>query len=110
LYPWSPQLTDAYNINDRGEIDGLGVPPGCGDEFGCGHVFVLIPCDENHLDIEGCDYALVDSPAVTQYSPAVVNNPTTSPQRRLTPKESVAAWQGQMMRRYHFAAFGTSRD
>jgi probable HAF family extracellular repeat protein len=48
------QLTDAYNINDRGEIVGLGVPAGCTDEFACGRVFVLIPCDENHSDIGGC--------------------------------------------------------
>ena len=44
------QLDLAYNINDRGEIDGLGVPPGCGDPFACGHVFALIPCDEHHGD------------------------------------------------------------
>ena len=35
------QLTDAYNINDRGEIVGLGIPPGCGDEFACGRIFCV---------------------------------------------------------------------
>jgi probable HAF family extracellular repeat protein len=45
----------AYNINDRGEIDGLGVPPGCNDPFACGHVFVLVPCDDRHRDDEGCN-------------------------------------------------------
>jgi probable HAF family extracellular repeat protein len=43
------QLTDGYNINDRGEIFGLALArarPGCGDEFACGNVFVLIPCDD----------------------------------------------------------------
>lgn len=49
------QLTDAYNINDRGEIAGLGVPPGCGDEFTCGHAYVLIPCDDEHSDEGGCE-------------------------------------------------------
>jgi probable HAF family extracellular repeat protein len=44
------QLDLAYNINDRGEIVGLGLPPGCGDPFACGHTFVLIPCDEHHGD------------------------------------------------------------
>jgi probable HAF family extracellular repeat protein len=55
-YPGSgiQQLLTAYNINDQGEIAGLGVPPGCGDEFSCGHVFALIPCDEKHRDDEGC--------------------------------------------------------
>jgi probable HAF family extracellular repeat protein len=55
-YPGSgiQQLLTAYNINDQGEIAGLGVPPGCGDEFSCGHVFALIPCDEKHRDEEGC--------------------------------------------------------
>ncbi|HKV80238.1 MAG TPA: hypothetical protein VJP02_18965 [Candidatus Sulfotelmatobacter sp.] len=49
------QLTDAYNINDRGEIVGLGVPTGCGDEFACGRIFVLIPCvNDDALGDEGC--------------------------------------------------------
>jgi probable HAF family extracellular repeat protein len=77
------QLELAYNINDRGEIDGLGVPPGVnpGDVFTLGHVFVLIPCDENHPRVEGCDYSLVDAPAaVTQTSPAVRNTSRTLPQ------------------------------
>jgi len=45
----------AENINDRGEISGIGSPPGCGDPFVCGHGFVLIPCDRDHSDEEGCE-------------------------------------------------------
>ena len=49
------QLVLAYNINDHGEIVGLGVPPSCGDPFACGHSFVLVRCDDKHRDDEGCE-------------------------------------------------------
>ena len=50
------QLTFALSINERGEIASLGVLPS-GDQ----HAFVLIPCDDDHSGIEGCDYSMVDA-------------------------------------------------
>jgi probable HAF family extracellular repeat protein len=43
------QLTVAVNINDRGEIIGLGVLSGCSPENvgTCGHAYLLIPCEED---------------------------------------------------------------
>jgi probable HAF family extracellular repeat protein len=49
--PNSPlHLQYAYSINNRGEIAGDG-----SDADGVTHAFVLIPCDEDHPKIAGCD-------------------------------------------------------
>jgi probable HAF family extracellular repeat protein len=69
--PGSPlNLTYAVAINDRGEIAGFGVPAACPVESYeyCGHAYVMIPCDENHPGVKGCDYSLVDASAAVEAS------------------------------------------
>jgi probable HAF family extracellular repeat protein len=55
------QLIEAHQINDRGQI-----AIGALDANGNNRSVVLIPCDENHADVEGCDYALVDAATAAQ--------------------------------------------
>jgi probable HAF family extracellular repeat protein len=52
------QLTNAFNINDRGEILAKAAPIGFtpNDDADLGHLALLIPCDEQHPNIEGCDF------------------------------------------------------
>lgn len=52
----SATVQDAYDINDRGEIAARGILAN-GDV----RAFLLVPCDANHLNLQGCDY----SPAET---------------------------------------------
>jgi probable HAF family extracellular repeat protein len=58
-------VTAAYVINDRGEIGCLGLDPGDAEEHAC----LLIPCNENHPGIEGCDYSLVDAATTARIEP-----------------------------------------
>jgi probable HAF family extracellular repeat protein len=70
------QLTNAFNINDRGEILAKAAPVGFtpNDDEDLGHLVLLVPCDENHPGVEGCDYSLVDAKTVVSLPvPAVVD-------------------------------------
>ena len=55
------QLIEAHQINDRGEI-----AVGALDANGNNHAILLIPCDENHPGVEGCDYSFVEATAAAR--------------------------------------------
>jgi probable HAF family extracellular repeat protein len=69
------QLNQAESINDRAEIAGQATT-----SSGENHAFMLIPCDEHHPGVEGCDYSLVDRSTATRAvtSLPVAQNPTTT--------------------------------
>jgi len=51
---------EPLNINDRGEITGVSVPPGCNDSDSCAaSVFLLVPC---HDGDQGCDHLATTVP------------------------------------------------
>ena len=58
-------LESTYTINNQGEIAGEGT-----DTSGNGHAFLLVPCDENHAGVEGCDYSFVEAAVATPDSEA----------------------------------------
>ena len=82
LIPTNPdlQLDHAFQINDRGEITARGT-----FSNGDTHSLVLIPCDENHPDVAGCDYELIDAETAARIN----QNPTQRP-GALTPATHMA--------------------
>jgi probable HAF family extracellular repeat protein len=86
LVPPGSGLTvlSALDINDRGEIAGNAVLPN-GDL----HAVLLIPCDEDHSEIEGCDFNTVDSDTAARVRPAQITAPSAeSSFANLSPAES----------------------
>jgi probable HAF family extracellular repeat protein len=72
------RLVYVYQINQSGEIAGNGWDTSSNE-----HAFLLIPCDDGHPGLEGCDYSLVDATAAS-HSPALsyVPNSARPPQAR----------------------------
>jgi len=60
------QLNAAVGLNERGEIVAQGTLPN-GDQ----HAYLLVPCDENHQDVDGCDYSLFEASGATNAAPPI---------------------------------------
>ena len=95
------QVLIAYNINERGEVAGTGVPAGCqpADIDTCGHVFLLIPCDEQHHG-ECEDNSMVEA-AAPQTSMPMEKYPATVKQGSESPANRLKQVRGGFGGRYH---------
>jgi len=94
-------LFAGFWTNDGGEIVAGGSPLVCDINAACGHAYVLIPCDENHPNVEGCDYNPVEAVTEPQVQPAqITQSPAVSP-AKLSPAE--------MMTRFRSLGAGRNR-
>jgi probable HAF family extracellular repeat protein len=99
------QLTNAININDRGEILAKSIPVGVApvDDEDLGHLVLLIPCGAG--DNPGCKVEDGTQSNVTQASKTSRRSvPAILPARPRTAKDVAAAWQAKLLRQYHFPA------
>jgi len=85
---------EPHDINDRGEISGQGPLPD-----GSMRAILLIPCDDSHPNVEGCDYSMVDADSVQSSASATrrltVTQPTAS-----SPAQTVNSLRNRYMQRY----------
>jgi probable HAF family extracellular repeat protein len=101
-------LDNTLVINDHGEIGGLAVPADCANENDahCGHAYVLVPCDADHSEEEGCEQDVDGTTVITQKNPAPVTlNPTGPMGVGLTAKEIAAQIRIRFGRNHPFGGW-----
>ena len=92
----SLHLGQTYTINDRGEIAGSGADSSDND-----HAFLLIPCDEKHPGVVGCDYDPVEVVTEAEVRPVQTTRPPAASPAKLSRTE--------MMTRFRFLRAGRNR-
>jgi len=82
-------------INDHGEIAASGV-----DAKGNSHALLLIPCDENHPGIAGCDYESVDAETAAQVRPPqITESSAPASGAKFAPTEIITRYRSALTRR-----------
>jgi probable HAF family extracellular repeat protein len=97
------QLTNAININDRGEILAKSVPVGVTpiDDEDLGHLVLLIPCRAD--DVEGCggnSQSTGNLPSRSPSARSATSVARTETHRPITAKDAVATWRARLARQY----------
>jgi probable HAF family extracellular repeat protein len=92
------QLTNAFNINDRGEILAKAAPLGFtpNDDADLGHLVLLVPCQS--IDEAGCGGSTQDAAIPAPRSSPSIGQPGLSPMRPLTG----VALRDELVGRFHF--------
>ena len=87
------QLTNAFNINDRGEILAKSVPEGVTpvDDQDLGHVVLLVPCEENRGE---CVNVLAPSSGPSQAVSGFAHTDVGQPRTMLG---AIRAWRERFM-------------
>jgi len=94
------QLVASVGLNEKGEIVAQGMFPS-----GETHAFLLIPCDQNHLGMEGCDYNPVDGTTASDVRPAQLTPSQTGSEIKLSPAEMMTRFRS--LSASHHRRFGT---
>jgi probable HAF family extracellular repeat protein len=95
-------FNDPTFINDRAEITGNGTLPN-GDH----HAVILVPCDENHPHVAGCDYDPVESATTAQSHAAQAIQTRTGSANETQTSPSEMTTRGSFSRASRNWRFGT---
>jgi hypothetical protein len=103
-------MVEPNAINDRGEIATDGLPAGCApaDFNKCSQAYVLIPCDRDHSDEEGCKDESEETPLPTEGNSSPFARPADAIRGSLPP-ETLPALRARLARRHYIPGFVAPR-
>jgi probable HAF family extracellular repeat protein len=92
-------MVEPNALDDRGEIAADGLPAGCtpANFNACSQAYVLIPCEGDDSDVEGCEEGVEGTTAI-QNNPPVALNPAELTGVGLPPREIAARIRARLGR------------